>query len=113
LITSGSLEAGGLGDIIAPMTLTIDEVEYIADLARLSLKQKEKEIYREQLSKILDYAARLNNLDTASIPGTFSVVPFQISLRQDQSRPGIGEEKLLRNAPLTEEGQFKVPPILD
>jgi aspartyl-tRNA(Asn)/glutamyl-tRNA(Gln) amidotransferase subunit C len=95
------------------MTLTIDEVEYIAGLARLSLTQKEKEIYREQLSKILDYAARLNDLDTASIPGTFSVVPYQISLRQDQSRPGIGEEQLLRNAPQTEEGQFKVPPILD
>ncbi|MFN2160278.1 MAG: Asp-tRNA(Asn)/Glu-tRNA(Gln) amidotransferase subunit GatC [Anaerolineales bacterium] len=95
------------------MSLTLEEVEYIAELARLSLRPEEKEIYRDQLSKILDYASRLGNLDTTLVPATFSVVPYHTALRPDHSRPGIGEKKLLLNAPLTEEGQFKVPPILD
>ena len=41
------------------MTLSIEEVEYIADLARLQLSKEEINLYREQLSDILDYAARL------------------------------------------------------
>ena len=95
------------------MTLTLEEVEYIAGLARLNLTPEEKDVYREQLSDILDYAARLGDLDTTQIPATFSVAPYQTVLRLDRSRAGIGEEKLLRNAPLTEESQFRVPPILD
>lgn len=95
------------------MNLTLEEVKYIAELARLNLKPAEIEIYRGQLSKILEYAARLDDLDTTRIPATFSVVPFQTALRPDHSREGIGEEKLLKNAPCSEKGQFRVPPILD
>jgi aspartyl-tRNA(Asn)/glutamyl-tRNA(Gln) amidotransferase subunit C len=95
------------------MTLTLEEVEYIAELARLRLKPEEKELYRGQLSQILEYAARLGDLDTSRVPTTFSVAPYQTVLRPDRSRAGIGEEKLLQNAPRSEKGQFRVPPILD
>ena len=50
------------------MTLTLEEVEHIASLARLNLTEEEKARYREQLSAILDYAARLQRLDTAGNP---------------------------------------------
>ena len=46
------------------MSLTLAEVEHIAELARLSLTEEEKARYREQLSAILDYVARLQTLDT-------------------------------------------------
>jgi aspartyl-tRNA(Asn)/glutamyl-tRNA(Gln) amidotransferase subunit C len=95
------------------MTLTLEEVDHIAELARLRLTPEEKERYREQLSAILDYAARLLALDTSGIPPTSSVLPPHSVLRPDQSRPGLTLEELLRNAPETEGDQFRVPPILE
>jgi aspartyl-tRNA(Asn)/glutamyl-tRNA(Gln) amidotransferase subunit C len=95
------------------MTLTLQEVDHIADLARLSLSAEEKARYREQLSAILDYAARLQALDTSGIPPTSSVLSTRSVLRNDESRPGLSREELLRNAPLTENSQFRVPPILE
>lgn len=95
------------------MILTIEEVEYIAMLARLELSAKEKQRYREQLAAILDYAQRLKTLDTTGIPPTASVLPARSVLRKDEPRPGLTRQELLRNAPDVEAGQFRVPPILD
>lgn len=95
------------------MSLTDREVEHIAELARLRLTEEEKARYREQLSAILDHVARLQELDTEDIPPTSSVLPERIVLREDQARSGLSLEDLLRNAPETEERQFRVPPVLE
>jgi aspartyl-tRNA(Asn)/glutamyl-tRNA(Gln) amidotransferase subunit C len=95
------------------MALTREEVDHIATLARLELTPEEKESYATQLSAILDYAARLNELDTTGIPPTSSVLPELSVLRADESRPGLDTEVLLKNAPLAEQKQFRVPPVLD
>jgi aspartyl-tRNA(Asn)/glutamyl-tRNA(Gln) amidotransferase subunit C len=95
------------------MSLSIAEVEHIADLARLKLTEAEIARYREQLSAVLDYIARLQELDTANIPPTSSVLPSHTPLRPDESRPGLPLEALLQNAPQIADGQFRVPPILD
>lgn len=95
------------------MTLTPEEVEHIAELARLRLTEEEKARFREQLSAILDYFARLQTLNTSSIPPTSSVLPARSVLRLDEPRPGLSLEDLLRNAPDTEGAQFRVPPVLE
>jgi len=95
------------------MTLSLEEVEHIAHLARLELTAEEKARFREQLSEILDYAARLQALDTQGIPPTSSVLPARSVLRADEPRPGLSLEALLKNAPETEKGQFRVPPVLE
>lgn len=95
------------------MALSIDEVNHIAELARLNLTEEEKARFREQLSAILEYAARLQALDTMGIPPTSSILPARSVLRADHSRPGLALETLLRNAPEVEEDQFRVPPILE
>jgi aspartyl-tRNA(Asn)/glutamyl-tRNA(Gln) amidotransferase subunit C len=95
------------------MTLTLEEVDHIAELARLRLTPEEKERYREQLSAILDYAARLQALDTAGIPPTASVLPPHSALRPDQPQPGLSLQELLRNAPEVQDDQFRVPPVLE
>jgi aspartyl-tRNA(Asn)/glutamyl-tRNA(Gln) amidotransferase subunit C len=71
------------------MPLTIDEVTHIADLARLSLPEEELALYREQLSAILDYASRLQQVDTSDIPPTSSVLPLRSMLREDSPVPGL------------------------
>jgi aspartyl-tRNA(Asn)/glutamyl-tRNA(Gln) amidotransferase subunit C len=95
------------------MTLTLAEVEHIAYLARLRLTDEEKRRYSEQLSAILDYFAQLQTVDTSDILPTSSVLPPRSLLREDEPRPGLSREVLLSNAPDVEEGQFRVPPVLE
>lgn len=96
------------------MSLSHKEVEHIARLARLELTEEEKERYRVQLSAILEHVARLQELDTASIPPMASVFGGEDShLRADQSRPGLTPEALLANAPEQEKSQFKIPPVFE
>ena len=95
------------------MKLSLAEVEHIAELARLRLSEDEKARYREQLSEILDYAARLQAVDTSGISPTSSVLPARNVLREDEPRTGLSLEEVLRNAPETEKGQFRVPPVLE
>lgn len=95
------------------MTLTPQEVEHIANLARLELTADEKERFREQLSAILDYAARLQELDTSHIPPTSSVLSKRSPLRPDVVRPGLTTDEALQNAPRKEDHQFRVPPVME
>ncbi len=95
------------------MKLTLEEVEHIAELARLRLSEEEKARYGEQLSDILEYAARLQAVDTSGISPTSSVLPARSVLRSDEPRPGLSLQDALRNAPDTEKDQFRVPPVLE
>ena len=95
------------------MSLTQSEVEHIADLARLELTEQEKARFREQLSAILDYAARLQALDTSHISPTASVLTTQAPLREDLPVQGLDVKTVLANAPQAESDQFRVPPVLD
>lgn len=93
------------------MTLTLQEVEHIAALAKLALSTEEKARYREQLSAILDYAAKLQQVDTSSVPPTLGVFNTQSRLRPDTPRPGLRPEQTLQNTAHTQDGQFKIPPV--
>ncbi len=95
------------------MKLSLAEVEHIAKLARLELTAEEKERYQQQLSAILDYATSLQALDTEGIAPTASVLPERSVLRADEARPGLSLADVLRNAPQSEEDQFRVPPVLE
>lgn len=95
------------------MGLSIEEVRHIADLARLRLTSDEERRYTEQLSAILEYAARLKEVDTSHIPPTATVLPLRAPLRPDVSRPSTPREHILSNAPQEKEGMFRVPPVLD
>jgi len=95
------------------MILTQSEVEHIARLARLRLSTEEMNRFREQLSDILDYAARLQELDTSNISPTSSVLSGQNVLRTDVPHTGLERNVLMQNTMDTEQAQFRVPPILD
>jgi aspartyl-tRNA(Asn)/glutamyl-tRNA(Gln) amidotransferase subunit C len=93
--------------------LSLTQVQHVADLARLALTEEEKELFREQLSSILAYAERLQQLDTRDIPPTATVLPLVNVLREDEVRPSLPREDVLANAPQVEEGQFRVPVVLE
>jgi aspartyl-tRNA(Asn)/glutamyl-tRNA(Gln) amidotransferase subunit C len=95
------------------MSLTREEVEHIAHLARLDLSPTELDSYQEQLSAILDYADRLKQVDTSGIAPTSSVLPPHTVLREDVARPGLSTKLALQNTARQEQSQFRVPPVLD
>lgn len=95
------------------MSLSPQEVEHIAKLARLELTDEQKERYRGQLEAILDHVAKLQELDTENVPPTASVSVAQMPLRADESRPGLSKDDLLKNAPQQEDDQFQIPPVFE
>jgi aspartyl-tRNA(Asn)/glutamyl-tRNA(Gln) amidotransferase subunit C len=95
------------------MAISLEEVRHIAILARLELTPEEQERYAQQLSAVLDYAARLTEVDTDHIPPTASVLLLQAPLRKDVVRPSPPCAGILSNAPATERGMFRVPPVLE
>ena len=95
------------------MSLTFEEVEHIAMLARLDLSLEEKQRYQQQLSDILEHIAKLHKLDTGNISSTSSHLPPRSRLRADVPKDGLSQERALENAPDLETGQFKVPPGLE
>lgn len=89
------------------MPLTRTQVQHIAELAKLKLSDEEIERMTPQLSAILDYAARLQELNTDAIPPTASVAPLQNVMREDQVAPSMPREDALANAPDKDErGEF-------
>ena len=95
------------------MAITIEEVRKIAYLARLKLSPEEEERYAVQLSAILEYASRLQEVDTSKIPPTATVLPLRAPLRADEVRPSTPRDQILSNATSKKEGMFRVPPVLD
>jgi aspartyl-tRNA(Asn)/glutamyl-tRNA(Gln) amidotransferase subunit C len=95
------------------MSLTLTEVEQIADLARLELSPEELARYREQLSAILEFAGILQQVDTSQIPPTATALAAGLPLRADQPAPSLELKDVLRNAPQVENSQFRVPPVLE
>lgn len=95
------------------MSLSIEQVQHIANLARLELTDEELARYREQISTILDHFKALQAIDTEAVPPTSNISTSDSTLRTDQPRPGLDLDDLLRNAPDTDERQFRVPPIFE
>jgi len=95
------------------MKLTREQVAHIAELARLSLTDQEVALYQEQLSAVLEYAERLQGLDTEAIPPTATVLPVRNVMRADESRPAMAREDILANAPETQDGCFRVQAVLE
>jgi aspartyl-tRNA(Asn)/glutamyl-tRNA(Gln) amidotransferase subunit C len=95
------------------MKISKEEIEHIAVLARLSLSGEEKELFGSQLSSILDYMEKLNELDTKGIEPTSHVLSLSNVMRDDIPRPSIPKEDVLMNAPDHTEKFFRVPKIIE
>lgn len=89
------------------------QVKHIAKLARLEMAEKEEERFSEQLSSIVDYIEKLNELDTDSIEPLAHCLQIHNVFREDVAKESLDVEIALSNAPEREEAYFKVPKILD
>lgn len=95
------------------MALTRADVERIADLARLELTDAQIGMYQQQLSDILDYAEKLNELDLDGVEPTTQAVTVRNVLRADTVEKTLTTAEILANAPQAADNQFVIQAILD
>jgi aspartyl-tRNA(Asn)/glutamyl-tRNA(Gln) amidotransferase subunit C len=93
--------------------LTREQVVSISELARLDLTEDEIALFQDQLSTILEFAERLQALNTDAIPPTATVIPSHNVMRADEPCPSMTREEVLANAPASADGCFQVQAVLD
>ncbi len=83
----------------------------VEGLAGLDLTPEEREQLRMDLTKILAYFQKLQEVDTHGVP-PFSPLPGQVNvLREDEPAGSLPPEEVVRNAPEAVDGYFRVPPL--
>ncbi len=92
--------------------LTRDDVAAVARLARIDLSDEELDRFAIQLAAVVEHAAQVASLDTASVPPTAHPLPLRNVLRDDEVRPSLPRDEVLAQAPDVEAGRFRVPRIL-
>lgn len=95
------------------MKVTKQDMENVAVLSRLSIPEDEAEEYTAQLSAFLDYVENLRAVDTETVKPTTYALPIENVFRADEVKPSLPREAALANAPLQEDGYFKVPRVLE
>jgi aspartyl-tRNA(Asn)/glutamyl-tRNA(Gln) amidotransferase subunit C len=95
------------------MILSKEEVEHVAKLARLAVSEEEKEAFSRQLSEILAYIGKLNELDTSKVQPTSHVLDLSNVLRDDVIRESLSTTDVLANAPDRVNDFFRVPKIIE
>lgn len=94
------------------MPIDID-IAHVARLARLGLDARALDIYRRQLSVILEHAARVQEVATADLEPTAHPLGITNAFREDQVRPSLDRDEVLSQAPESRDGYFVVPPALE
>jgi aspartyl-tRNA(Asn)/glutamyl-tRNA(Gln) amidotransferase subunit C len=97
----------------ASMKITVADVEHVARLARLELREDEKVLFAGQMDAILAYVDKLDELNTDGILPTSHAVPIENAFREDHALPSIGVEMALANAPDRVESFYRVPKVIE
>lgn len=95
------------------MQVSKQEIEHVAKLARLNLTEQEKDKFSNEMSGIITFVDKLNELDTTGVEPTAHVIPIQNVFREDNIEPSYNREKILQNAPSQKEGCFLVPKVVE
>ncbi|MGO4889732.1 Asp-tRNA(Asn)/Glu-tRNA(Gln) amidotransferase subunit GatC [Anaerobacillus sp. MEB173] len=93
--------------------ITKDQVKHVANLARLSITEEDAEMLTQQLGAIINFAEQLNELDTEGVKPTTHVLDVKNVMREDVVKESLPREDVLKNAPDHQDGQVKVPSILE
>jgi aspartyl-tRNA(Asn)/glutamyl-tRNA(Gln) amidotransferase subunit C len=96
------------------MKISERDVQSVADLANIELKDDERLRVIKDLNSILEYVDILNELDTSNVePMGASAKPHSQTLRDDVQLSGLPDETALMNAPETDGTYFEVPKVID
>ena len=103
-------------------TVTVADVERVAELANLDLAAEEKPRMQRDLNAILEYVAQLNELDTTGVEPMAQVSDLLnagadtghgVTLRVDGLRPSLPRASVMEEAPETDGAFFKTPKVIE
>ena len=88
-------------------------IEYVGILAKLELSREEREAAKRDMSRMLDYVDKLNELDTEGVEPMSHLFPVHNVFREDEVIHADSREQILANAPEQKDGAFKVPRTIE
>lgn len=91
------------------MQITDETIDYVGILAKLELSDEEKERAKKDMTEMLDYVGKLNELDTSSVEPMSHTFPVSNVMREDVVTNGDDKENMLKNAPERNEDAYIVP----
>lgn len=89
------------------------DVVHVAKLANLTLSKEEEKKFESQLSSVLDYVNKLNEIDTKDVEPASQVTGLENITREDETKPSLTQEEALKNTESQHNGLFKVKAILE
>jgi aspartyl-tRNA(Asn)/glutamyl-tRNA(Gln) amidotransferase subunit C len=92
--------------------ITSSQVRHVAKLARLALDEQHIHKYTGQLESILEYIAKIDQINLSAIEPMAHTLPLSNVFRDDVAAPSLPPEDVLKNAPDTNGPFFKVPKII-
>ena len=95
------------------MSIDAATVKRIGRLARIRVEENEVEKYQGELNAILGFVEQLNEVNVAGVEAMTSVTPMQLRRRDDVVTDGNYADKIVSNAPLTEDNFFMVPKVVE
>jgi aspartyl-tRNA(Asn)/glutamyl-tRNA(Gln) amidotransferase subunit C len=91
------------------MQLDKETVKHVAEVARITLTDKEIEEYAPQLREILEAFSKLDEIDAKDTKPSFQPIDIKNAMREDEIKPSLSQEEALKNSPNTKDGYFKGP----
>ncbi len=95
------------------MKLSVEQVEHVAQLARLALTDDERTALSHQLSAILDAVDELAQVDTTGVPPTSVMGTLSPHERDDVVQGELGVEAALKNGPQVVGSSFAIPRVIE
>jgi len=95
------------------MDIGIKQIEQVASLSRIRLTDEEKDIFREQLTDILGYIEKMNELDTDDVQPMAYATSLKNVFREDKQKSSFARQEILELSPSSANGFFKVPKVLE
>ena len=94
------------------MSISAQEIEKIGALAKLHFSKAEQAKITGQLSQIVAYVEKLDELDTEHVAPTHQVIDVKNVLRKDEVAPWLSQDEVLQNSPQSKQGYFSVPKVI-
>ena len=95
------------------MSIDKDTVKHIAKLARISLDEKKVNSLSKDLSSIMEFIEKLNELNTDKVIPLTSIINASLKSRKDEVKDGKIRDQILKNSPENNEEFFVVPKVIE
>ena len=100
-------------DSILPMSISKEDVKYVAALARIDVPEDKLEGFTSTLAGIVQYVEQLQRLDVDNVKPTSHAVPVGNVFREDVIKPSLTNQEALAIAVEAKDGSFKVPLVIE